>query len=189
MRFFLHQALQKVDAVVNEVDLSQQILTWALPRAKQFLSLPEALCREAEHFFAEICPSLPRQIIHRDPNPSNIIVQEERWGFLDFDLSQSNLRLFDPCYAATAILSETDAAQSEESFLQWVTIAQDILHGYDRVVHLTSEEKAAVPFVILAIQLICVAYFSQQEKFRHFFEINLTMTRRIVEQLDRLRFS
>ena len=31
---------------------------------------------------------LPRQVIHRDPNPSNIILAKDKWGFIDFELSE-----------------------------------------------------------------------------------------------------
>lgn len=56
----------------------------------------------------KLYPLLPKQLIHRDPNPSNIIVDYgEITGFLDFELTERNVRIFDPCYAATAILSET----------------------------------------------------------------------------------
>ena len=49
-------------------------------------------------------PKLPRQIIHRDPNPGNIICAEVQWGFIDFELAERNVRIYDPCYAATADL-------------------------------------------------------------------------------------
>lgn len=39
-------------------------------------------------FLNSIYPKLQKQIIHRDPNPSNIIVTEEKWGFVDFELSE-----------------------------------------------------------------------------------------------------
>jgi len=48
-----------------------------------------------------------KQLIHRDPNPSNILFDGgEVSGFIDFDLSERNVRLWDPCYYATGILSE-----------------------------------------------------------------------------------
>ena len=40
-------------------------------------------------------------------NPGNIIHADDRQGFLDFDLAERNARIYDPCYAATAVLSET----------------------------------------------------------------------------------
>ena len=55
--------------------------------------------------FRELYAELPKQIIHRDPNPSNIITNADKWGFIDFDLSECSVRIYDPCYAASAILS------------------------------------------------------------------------------------
>ncbi|OEG20798.1 hypothetical protein BCR25_00370 [Enterococcus termitis] len=80
-------------------------------------------------------------------------------GFIDFDLSEKTIRLFDPCYCATSILSSLSADQYE----QWLPILNGILQGYDQENPLTLEEKKALFYVICAIQLICVAYFSDQD--------------------------
>ena len=76
---------------------------------------------------------LPQQIIHRDPNPGNIILSDDNWGILDFDLSEKNIRIFDPCYAATAILSESFENDNLDKLSQWVVIYKNILYGYDEV--------------------------------------------------------
>lgn len=62
-------------------------------------------------------------MIHRDPNPGNIILCGDNWGILDFDLSERNIRIFDPCYAATAILSEsyeTDNTDNKKKSICWL---------------------------------------------------------------------
>ena len=57
--------------------------------------------------FGMLYDKLPKQLIHRDPNPSNILFDNGIvTGFIDFDLSEINIRLWDVCYCATGILSD-----------------------------------------------------------------------------------
>ena len=79
------------------------IKDWALPKAKEALDLSEAFCKEYLDTFTDLYPKFPRQIIHRDPNPGNIICADSQWGFIDFELAERNARIYDPCYAATAV--------------------------------------------------------------------------------------
>lgn len=102
----LHQAMEHMEADVDEVDLFAAVRDWALPTAQPMLRLSmENACGYLAEF-AALQDQLPRQLIHRDLNPGNMLQTEKGWGFLDFELSERNLRIYDPCYAATAILSE-----------------------------------------------------------------------------------
>ena len=86
------------------------------------MDLPKKFVEMYEQEFGEIYESLPQQIIHRDPNPGNIILCGDKWGILDFDLSEKNVRIFDPCYAATAILSESFEDGNTDKLNQWIMI-------------------------------------------------------------------
>lgn len=178
----LHQALRNIDACVTEADLLATIRDWALPKAKAALDLSTPFCREYLDIFTALYPILPRQIIHRDPNPGNIICSDHQWGFIDFDIAERNARIYDPCYAATAILSETFGNDWDN----WLTIYRDILYGYDSVVHLTEEERKAVPYMVLTNQFVCVAWFSEQEKYADLFETNRQITRWLIKNLHAL---
>lgn len=59
----------------------------------------------------------------------------------------------------------------------------DMVLGYDSVVHLTEEERRAIPYVILANQFVCVAWFGAQEMYAELFETNRQMTTWLLEQL------
>ena len=168
----LHLALSKIEDCVNEANLLDTVQNWALPKAQTALGLSDAFCKDYLENFANLYPRLPRQIIHRDPNPGNIICGDDRWGFIDFELAERNVRIYDPCYAATAVLSET----FDKDHSKWLEIYQDIICGYDSVVHLTEDERRAIPYVILANQFVCVAWFSEQEKYVEIYEINKKMT-------------
>ena len=111
-------------------------------------------------------------IIHRDPNPGNIICAADQWGFIDFELAERNARIYDPCYAATAVLPETFSDDND----RWLETYRSIIWGYDSVARLTEQEKQAIPYVILANQFVCVAWFSQQDKYADIFETNKKMT-------------
>ena len=133
--------------------------------------------------FTALYSGLPRQIIHRDPNPGNIIYGVDQWGFIDFELAERNARIYDPCYAATAVLSETFGQNNDK----WLDIYRDIICGYDSIAHLTEMEKKAIPYVILANQFVCVAWFAEQDKYAEIFETNRQMTKWLIDKFDELR--
>ncbi|MBQ8236824.1 MAG: helix-turn-helix domain-containing protein [Oscillospiraceae bacterium] len=179
----LHLALCKIQTCVGEADLLGTVRDWALPETKAALNLPDSFCREYLDTFKALYPKLPRQIIHRDPNPGNIICAEDQWGFIDFDLSERNARIYDPCYAATAVLSECFGKDNEK----WLEAYRNIICGYDSVVHLSDEERRAIPYVILANQLVCVAWFAGQDKYAELFETNKKMTAWLISQFEELQ--
>ena len=179
----LHLALSKIEDCVSEADLFATVRDWALPKAKVALNLSDAFCREYLDTFANLYPNLPRQIIHRDPNPGNIICSHDQWGFIDFELAERNARIYDPCYAATAVLSET----FERSNDRWLEIYRDIIRGYDSVAKLTQAEREAIPYIILANQFVCVSWFAEQAKYAEIFEINKQMTLWLIAKFEELR--
>lgn len=178
----LHLALCKIDGCVSDADLLSTIRDWALSKAKEALCLSEDFCKAYLDTFADIYPKLPRQIIHRDPNPGNIICAADQWGFIDFDLSERNVRIYDPCYAATAVLSESFGQNNK-----WLEVYRNIIYGYDSVAHLTEDERKAIPYIMLANQLICVAWFAEQDKYAELFETNKKMTIWLIENFENLK--
>ncbi len=136
----LSVALSKVDIITNQANIFKSTKEWAIPALAGKIDLPKSFVEMYEKEFGEIYESLPQQIIHRDPNPGNIILYGDNWGVLDFDLSEKNIRIFDPCYAATAILSESFEADNTDKLNQWIMIYKNILYGYDDVVKLSDNE-------------------------------------------------
>ena len=182
----LDLALSKTDVLTDEADLGKTVREWAIPALKGKIDLdPDFMDGFAEQFNRRY-EELPRQIIHRDPNPSNIILAKDKWGFIDFELSEKNARIFDPCYAATAILSETFEEGNEEKFFTWINVMKEIMYGYDCVVKMTDAEKEAIPYMILANQFVSTAFFAGKEKFEELYKINKRMTEDIARNLDKM---
>lgn len=105
-------------------------------------------------------PALPRQLIHRDVHFGNFLFAEGRFsGYIDFDLSQRNIRLFDPCYLLLGLLLE--GGENQVAPENWLPAVTQVLHGYEAFIPLTPAEKEAIPCVMECIELLCNAYFME----------------------------
>lgn len=183
----LHKALQSLeDMALRDNDLLTLVKETALPQSRDILGLEVNFCSDYLRAFEELYPSLPRQLIHRDPHPGNILVQDGAVGFLDFDLSERNLRLYDICYAATAVLPELfpESTWDPES---WLDVYRGIVSGYDGVHPLTAAERKAAPYVLLGNQFVCVSWFSRQGQYEEVFKANVAMTKWILEHFEDLK--
>lgn len=156
----------------DEEPYADHLLNWALPNAKDVLpaGFPADFADRLERL-----RSLPAALVHRDPNPSNLIDCGDRVGFIDFDLSRRFVRIFDPCYAITAVLSETFGHDELPWQENWPVLCKAVLAGYDRVSPLTEAEWAAVPTLLLGNEVLCLAAFAGSSKFREVFEVNQRM--------------
>ena len=81
------------------------------------------------------------------------------------------------------MLSETFG----EGHDKWIETYRDIICGYDSVAKLTEAERNAIPYVILANQLVCVAWFSERDKYTEIFETNKKMTVWLLKRFEELR--
>ena len=182
----LHKALKTIqeDMSLDEMNLYNNVTEWALPSVKKQnmqwgMGIDESFFDDYIKNFGKLYDRLPKQLIHRDPNPSNILFEDgEVSGFIDFDLSEVNVRLWDVCYCATGILSEA----INEAYENWLDILAGILHGYNLEGKLTQEEKQAVFYVICSIQMICIAYFGSHDKFKELANTNRKMLRYIIQK-------
>ena len=184
----LSVALSKVEVITNQANIFKSAKEWAIPALVGKVDMPKSFVEMYEKEFGERYESLPQQIIHRDPNPGNIILCGDNWGFLDFDLSERNIRIFDPCYTATAILSESFEANNTDKLKKWIMIYKNIMYGYDEVVKLSDDEWTAIPYVVITNQLISTAWFSEQEKYRELYETNKKMTEWMLHNFDDMLF-
>lgn len=108
---------------------------------------------------------------------------DEVSGFIDFDLSEINIRLWDVCYFATGILSES----SDEEYEKWPEILAGILRGYDLEAKLTLEEKQAVFYAICSIQMICIAFFESNNIYKELAKTNRQMFKFIIQNKEKIK--
>ena len=105
---------------------------------------------------------LPVQLIHRDVHFGNFLFDKGEFsGYIDFDLSQRNIRIFDLCYFLLGLLSEEE--KLEVTGEEWFEILENLFKGYEKTIALSTEEKQAVVYVMKSIELLFVAWFSGQE--------------------------
>lgn len=109
---------------------------------------------------------LPKQLIHRDVHFGNFLFYEGSFsGYIDFDLSQRNIRIFDICYFVTGLLAEeTDDALTKT---EWMEIMKSAIAGYESILPLTEQEKTAIPCVMSCIEILCGAYFININDTKH----------------------
>ncbi|MBQ7849639.1 MAG: helix-turn-helix domain-containing protein [Clostridia bacterium] len=177
----LHRALEKLSDLpyADDLDIAAHLTDWALPRA--IADLPENFPADFAARAAAL-RELPCAIVHRDPNPGNLIDTAAGVGFVDFDLSVRTVRIFDPCYTATAVLSESyGRVQGWEE--RWPVFARAVLKGYDSLVPLTEAERQAVPTLIAGNELLALAAFAGSSKYREIFETNRAMLGWVLEHM------
>lgn len=105
---------------------------------------------------------LPMQLIHRDVHFGNFLFCEGEFsGYIDFDLSQKNIRIFDICYFLLGLLCEEE--KRTLSLEEWIEISKRVFAGYAEHIDLSKEEVQSVPYVMEAIELLFAAWFIQCE--------------------------
>jgi len=159
---------------------ADHLLSWALPRVQGILAADFLSAFAAR---VEALGDLPTALIHRDPNPSNLIDAGDGVGFVDFDLSRRFLRIFDPCYTATAVLSEVFGREDLPWQENWPVLVRALAEGYDSVSPLSAAERAAMPTLMLGNEVLCIAAFAGSSKHREVFEVNMRMLPWMMENM------
>lgn len=133
--------------------------------------------------FGKTIKQLPTQPIHRDVNPSNILFDNGEFkGFIDFDLSEVNIRIFDLCYCATAILSECFSNKNINKN-KWFEILNNLVEGYNFINKISDLERQAIPYVIFSIQIICISFFCKYDKYDDLTRTNIEMLKWLTRNL------
>ena len=107
---------------------------------------------------AMVYDDLPVQLIHRDVHFGNFLFSNGKFsGYIDFDLSQRNIRIFDLCYFLLGLLSEEIKFEITEEI--WFEFLKNVFVAYDQKCELTETERKAVPYVMECIEILFVSYF------------------------------
>ena len=178
----LHKVTTALDESLDADDepYADQLLGWALPKAQEGLPADFPADYAAR---AEALRTLPTVLVHRDPNPSNLIDTGDAVGFIDFELSRRCARIFDPCYTMTAVLSEVFDRDKFPWQDNWPVFCKAVLEGYNSISPLTEAEWAAVPTMLIGNELLCLAAFAGSSKYRAIFETNQRMLPWMMEHM------
>jgi len=97
--------------------------------------------------------ALPAQLIHRDFHRGNVLFTGETVsGLLDFDLVHWGPRLFDVCYCASGVLSESFREPGYAGY--WLTILEAIFRAYRGSADLSTLERSLAWSMLVTIELI-----------------------------------
>jgi Ser/Thr protein kinase RdoA (MazF antagonist) len=130
-------------------DSAEQLLTATLARGFPFDGdrLQKLLGK------VESVGELPAQLIHRDFHRGNVLfIGEAVSGYLDFDLVHQGPRLFDVCYCASGVLSESFREPGYTEY--WLAIVETIFRSYGRLEGLSRQERSLAWSMLITIQLI-----------------------------------
>ncbi len=155
LAFWDNSLLQEMQGWVRDTLINNE---WQIVDETEYLKAVGALGDVYDH--------LPRQLIHRDVHFGNFLFFEGNLsGYIDFDLSQRNIRIFDLCYFLTGLLAEeTDDAFTEK---EWIEIVRSVLDGYESILKLSDIEKKVIPCVMKCIEILFVAYFTGMKDTKH----------------------
>lgn len=157
----LHQAFLRCEKELDFWDnsLLKEMQGWIRENLEQngWQIVGKEEYEKAAESLERIYDDLPKQLIHRDVHFGNFLFYEGNLsGYIDFDLSQRNIRIFDVCYFLAGLLAEeTEVPLTKE---EWLRNVQAVIDGYESVTLLTAEEKAAIPCVMECIEILFTAY-------------------------------
>jgi Ser/Thr protein kinase RdoA (MazF antagonist) len=146
----------------RETALVEQIEEWAIRciregRATVDAGAIEQIWRAAESELRPLYKELPRQLIHRDAHPSNMLFSAGRLtGFVDFEMVRRGPRVFDVCYCGSSIL--VGGFEDPEKGQKWPNLFRCLVRGYEEFCPLTASERLAVYGVFVTIELLFIAF-------------------------------
>jgi Ser/Thr protein kinase RdoA (MazF antagonist) len=161
----LHIGFQKCQDILpcRDNNFYDEITGWVLNtiKEKDINTIPQKILKECISELEVIYPKLQRQLIHRDIHLKNMLFENKvLTGYIDFDLSQIDARIFDLCYMALGLL--IDNVNDDNKTTKWFEIVRNIVEGYSENILLTLEEKKAIPIIMMSIEILFVAYFTNE---------------------------
>jgi len=156
----IHVALKSIEdrMDVNEKTVLEELLSWILPVLKKHdFSFHEDVIESIHRIDFD---ALPRQLIHRDIHTSNLLFENNKLtGYIDFDMIQRNIRIFDIAYLSCSQL--VDNYKNPVRLQQWYEIFSGILQGYEEVSSLSQAEIESIPALFVFIEVLFTAFYLQ----------------------------
>lgn len=163
----LHVAFKKCETLDDIWDnsLLDEMNGWVRERLKAsgWMCISEIEYEKTVSQLADLYAELPVQLIHRDIHFGNFLFVDGSFsGYIDFDLSQRNIRIFDICYFLLGLLCQQEDFKITEE--EWLAFLRDVVLGYEKVLKLSGAEKKAIPCVMECIELLFAAYFEETDE-------------------------
>lgn len=185
----LHKGLKTLTKDVMEKEkiwdnnMIEELNGWVKEEIDKYLPQSNLSKEEIDYFnnikrdfnenFEELYLKLPRQIIHRDFHGENMIFEnDELVGYIDFDLTQVNARIFDVCYLCTGSLASV--FHNEDKRNKWIDFSKVVIEGYESDIDITIEEKKCIKYMLLAIELIMIGFFAK-DGYKDIVDTNIQM--------------
>ena len=182
----LHVALKKIEPLVHVYD-SWEFSYWIMDEITDNHIFIRQDVMDHCISFVHACTLLPKQLVHGDIHLGNLLFEgDDFMGYLDFDLSQQNLRLLDICYLCSYMLIGIYHEQTRIPV--WREIIKGVIAGYEEITPLLACEKQAFPDLFVLNELTCVAFFSKSGQIDRLLP-SVDMTHWIYENLDKLQIS
>jgi Ser/Thr protein kinase RdoA (MazF antagonist) len=165
----LHAALRELEGHIDFWDnsLFSEMKGW----------IPENLCKsdwkyigkkdyqETVNTLAAVYEELPKQLIHRDVHFGNFLFEQgEFTGYIDFDLSQKNIRIFDIAYFLSGLLCDEKNYGADRE--NWFSLVKWVINGYEESMPLETAEKVYLSTVMECIEILFTGYFLSVEEDR-----------------------
>ena len=162
----LHVAFKKCEALdgIWDNSLLDEMNGWVRESLKGsgWNRISEAEYEKTVSQLADLYAQLPVQLIHRDIHFGNFLFADGSFsGYIDFDLSQRNIRIFDICYFLLGLLCQQEDLKITEE--DWLAFLRDVVLGYEKVLKLSDTEKKAMPCVMECIELLFAAYYEKSD--------------------------
>jgi Ser/Thr protein kinase RdoA (MazF antagonist) len=159
----LHAALRNCEQLISvptmdlpaDIARSGQGMRSIWPAGQPSIDL---ILAELEADLAACFAELPKQLIHRDAHPGNMLFQDGQLsGWLDFEIMLRGPRLFDLCYCSTSLLINGFGDPNKRQV--WFTLLSALVEGYESVSPLTLVERRALRVIQMSIEVIFIAFF------------------------------
>lgn len=158
----LHKAFSEITGQIHSVDNNfvEELKGW-IKRSLQEHAKDSFTYTIFEDCLAEldaVYDKLERHLIHRDLHLGNLLlVDNEITGYIDFDLSQINAKIFDIAYLCADWA--VNKISNEEYMAAWKQAVQAIVSGYHKEHSLSNLEKQSIGIMMCCIEMLFVAYF------------------------------
>lgn len=159
----LHGAFKGIEAKheFKEKDFLEELNGWITDSLEKYApdSFTNGVLKKCKSDLEIVYPKLDRQLIHRDLHLGNLLFSDGViTGYIDFDLSQINVKIFDIAYFTVGWI--VDSFTDNEFMDKWEHSIRMILLGYQDVQELSEIEINSLSIMMCFIEVLFVAYFA-----------------------------